>query len=224
MDPDHTSHDLLAHFDRPKLANVGRSDAALRVSTIERSDDDRVRGDERIAPRVPGAERRVPGAERRVPGAERSEAPARSNQKTAIWLLQRAAAVAILLVAATILLEFAYTCAAEHALSVAARAGATEATLPRATYQSVSAAIDRRLTDYPGLQSHLQLTLLRNGQPIASQLHASDGDRFSITLSVQSTSTLPTWLQKLLPWQRSSMLIASAERTVPGRKLASNQR
>jgi hypothetical protein len=189
MEPHHTSHDLLAHFDRPKLADVEHSDDA-----------------------------RVPGVE----VAAATEPPARSNHRNTLWLLKWTAATAVLFAAAIILLEFTHLFAAEHALALAARAGATEATLPRATYQSVSAAIEHRLAPYTAAQGQLQLTILRNGQPVGLQLHAIEGDQFSVTLSVPAEATLPTWLKKIHLWQQNSALIATAKREVPGRKLAHN--
>ena len=99
------------------------------------------------------------------------------------WVLAWAGALAVLAIAAGVLTEFAYVLAAERTLSVAARAGAMEATLPRATYQSVTAAVDRRLNQYPLLAKQLQLSLLQNGTLVQSQFRQHDGDRFAITLS-----------------------------------------
>ena len=60
----------------------------------------------------------------------------------------------------------------------AARAGAMEATLPRATYQSVTAAVDRRLNQYPLLAKQLHVSLLQNGTLVQSQFRQHEGDRF----------------------------------------------
>lgn len=212
MEPHHTSHDLLAHFDRPKLADLPAHAPAIESPTpVDHSDTARVHRFEH-------------SDNARVPGVERSEPPAHSNQRNTLWLLKWTAATAVLFAAAIILLEFTHLFAAEHTLTLAARAGATEATLPRATWQSVSAAIEHRLAPYPAAQGQLQLTILRNGQPVGSQLHATEGDHFSITLSVPAEATLPTWLKRIQPWQQDSTLMASASRDVPGRKLANKQR
>ena len=52
-----------------------------------------------------------------------------------------------------------------------------EATLPRATYQSITAAVERRLASYPQLSGQLQLSVLQNGRPVGTQFRAGDGDR-----------------------------------------------
>jgi hypothetical protein len=102
---------------------------------------------------------------------------------------------------------------------MAARTGATEATLPRATYQSVAAAVERRLAGYPQLGGQLQLNLLQNGRPVGRQFRAGDGDRVSITLSAPTSSVVPGWLSKISLWRGDAPLNAHAEREVPGRKL-----
>jgi len=110
--------------------------------------------------------------------------------------------------------------AAERTLSVAARAGAMEATLPRATYQSVTAAIDRRLIQYPLLAKQLHMSLVQNGALVQSQFHQHQGDLFAITLSGPGSSAVPEWLRTLLFWRGESAIQAHAERRLPGRKLA----
>src|SRR5262245_17876280 len=65
------------------------------------------------------------------------------------WVFQWAAAVAVLAFAATILAEFSYQLVAERQLTLAARAGVVEATLPRANYQSIQDALYARLISYP---------------------------------------------------------------------------
>ena len=62
-----------------------------------------------------------------------------------------------------------------------------EATLPRATYQSVTAAVDRRLNQYPMLATQMHLSLLQNGALVQSQFRQHDGDRFAVMLSGPSS-------------------------------------
>jgi hypothetical protein len=190
----HTSFDLLAHFDRPKTAD----ESAIA----------------------------------RVVGVERSEPPASSNEalvelppikKRGIrWVLKWAVALGVLAIAAAVLTEFAYLLGAEHKLSMAARAGVLEATLPRATYKSVTAAVERRLTSYPLIARQLQISLLQNGSPAPRLIQQSDGDRFTITLDAPNAAAVPGWLQRILPWRGDSRIQAQAERRMPSRKLAAS--
>jgi hypothetical protein len=135
-------------------------------------------------------------------------------------VLAWAGALAVITIATGVLTEFAYVLAAERTLSVAARAGAMEATLPRATYQSVTAAVDRRLIQYPLLAKQLHLSVLQNGAVVQSQLRQHEGDLFVITLSGPSCSAVPAWLRRLLFWRGESEIRAQAEQRLPGRKLA----
>jgi hypothetical protein len=184
MDTAQTSYELLAHFDRPKLATAAELEWMAGVEP-----------------------------------AAADEPPAALRTRGVRWVLQWAAAIGVLAFAASLLTEFAYLVAAEQSLNMAARAGATEATLPRATYQSITAAVERRLASYPQLNGQLQLRLLQNGTPVGQQFRVSDGDRVSIALSAPTSSVVPGWLRKLSPWHGDAPLNAHAEREVPGRKL-----
>jgi hypothetical protein len=137
--------------------------------------------------------------------------------------LLSSAALIVLVVAMSVLVEFAYLLAAERSLNLAARAGATEATLPRSTYQSIADAVERHLANYPQANRHLQLAILQNGSPVGIKFRAVDGDRLSIALSVPASSVVPGWLRRLSLWQSDSPVTASAERQVPGRKLRAAQ-
>src|SRR5262245_2189949 len=64
------------------------------------------------------------------------------------WVLKWTVAMAVLLYATTVLTEFGYSLAAEQLLAHAARAGALEATLPRATVHTVEQSIRRQLAGY----------------------------------------------------------------------------
>ena len=188
MDTAQTSYQLLAHFDRPKVADAAELEWMAGVEP-----------------------------------AAADEPPTTVRVRGVRWVLQWAAALAVLTVATSVLVEYAYLLAAEQALNLAAKTGATEATLPRATYQSITAAVERRLASYPQLNGQLQLRLLRNGTPVGRQFRASDGDRVSITLSAPTSSVVPGWLYKISLWRGDARLNAHAEREMPGRKLRSAQ-
>jgi hypothetical protein len=195
MDVDRTSYELLSHFERPKTAVL--DDFEWVDATDSAANDD------------------APGA----PDAGCVQVPAPRPTLGVRWVIQWAAGLVILAIAANVLVEFGYLLAAEHSLNLAARSGAVEATLPRATYQSITAAVERRLADYPHLQGRLQLTLLQNGKAAGQQFRASNGDRISITISAAPSSFVPGWLRTLTFWRDEAPIIARAEREVPGRKL-----
>jgi hypothetical protein len=127
--------------------------------------------------------------------------------------------MAVVAVAATQLIAFAYMCAADRALNLAARAGASESILPRATYDSICAAVERRLTEYPHLGSHLQLTVLQNGRPVGQRFQAREDDRISITISAPASAMTPGWLTKLPQWRGDLLLNARAERMALSHRL-----
>ncbi len=202
MDSVPTSDELLAHFERPK--------------TVDLPDFE---WDEDVIPLKPAADtgRDVAPHDRAAAGF--IEVP-RGTRRGACWVLAWASALAVLLVTAGVLTHFAYLLAAERTLSVAARAGAMEATLPRATYQSVTAAIGRRLNQYPSLIGQLRVTVCQNGTPVQSQFRQHDGDRFAIVLSAPSAAAVPCWLRAVIFWRRESEIQVNAERELPSRKLA----
>jgi hypothetical protein len=208
MGPDPTSYDLLAHFDRPK--------------TVDSPDFEWV--DEVIPDEQPAILRRQivpPEPSNETLAARRVEAPV-GTQRGVQWVLQWAAALAVLAFAGSTLVEFAYLSVAEHKLSIAARAGVLEATLPRASYQSVALVVESHLTQYPRLARRLQLTLVQNGSPVARQIRPGDGDRLSIALSAPSSAVLPDWLRIIMFWRGESPIQAHAERQLPGRTLSHN--
>jgi hypothetical protein len=131
-----------------------------------------------------------------------------------------AAATAVLYFSGCVLAEFAYCLAAEHALSRAARAGALEATLPRATYQSVRAAAGRRLTSYHHVAGQLQLAIQQNSAPLRAKLQPQPGDRMSVAIATTARAVTPRWLQALKFWGSGEQILVTAERQMPGRALA----
>jgi len=196
-----TSDDLLAHFDRPNK---------LELYDFE--------WDERALPRE---------AEIAV-GDHRSDVDCDTERFVEVpeftrrgigSVLAWVAATAVIVFAAGVLLELAYVFAAERALSIAARAGAMEATLPRATLQSVTATVERRLSQYPLLAKQLHVTLLQNGAPIQTLFRQADGDRFTVSLSAPGSSAIPEWLRGVTMLRREADIHAQAEKTMPGRTL-----
>jgi hypothetical protein len=201
MDSHPTTEDLLAHFDRPKSLDLPDFEWVDEVVPFDSARANRYA-------HVPD-----PAPERYI------EVP-RDNRRGIRWVLAWAGAIAVLTVAAVLLSEFAYVLAAERTLSVAARAGAREATLPRSSYQSVAAAVDRRLKQYPLLAKQLQLSLLQNGTLVQSQFRQHGGDRFAVTLSAPVSSAAPDWLRGLVSWRGQSVIHAHAEQQIPGSRFA----
>lgn len=202
MDSGPTSSDFLAHFDRPKTLGMPDFEWVDEVIPFESA-----------ASGVQGAS--VPNH-----NIERFVAVPRNTRRGVCWVLAWAGALAVLAIATGVLTEFAYVLAAERALSAAARAGAMEATLPRATYQSVTAAVDRQINHYPLLTKQLRFSLLQNGMLVQSQFRQHECDRFTVRLSGPSSAAVPDWLRTLMFWRGESAIQAHAETQLPGRKLA----
>ena len=142
----------------------------------------------------------------------------------ALWVLRWAAALSVLVVSGSVLAEFAYCLAAEHTVARAARAGALEATLPRATTKSIGHAVTQRLARYPGTRGRTRLVIHQNGRPILGRVKLQPGDRIAVYVGVPSTAVLPRWLQRLKFWHGNPPLEAGAERTVPGRVIIATRR
>jgi len=135
------------------------------------------------------------------------------------WVLRWAAGIAVLWLAACLLAEFYCCLAAEHALARAARAGALEATLPRATYRSVADTVHSRLTCHAALADTLHLGVLQNGMPSRGALRVREGDAMTIALAVPARAALPGWLRALALPTGKTQIMVRAEREVPGRAL-----
>jgi hypothetical protein len=142
---------------------------------------------------------------------------ARRSARGIGWILRWTAALATLFVAAVFLAQFSYCLAAERALSRAARAGALEATLPRATHQSVARAVARHLDGRR--TGGLQLTLQHNGVPVAGVIRACGGDQLAVALALPTLDVLPRWLRGVSFSQTQSHVAARSERRMPGREL-----
>jgi hypothetical protein len=135
------------------------------------------------------------------------------------WVLTWAAALGVLAVSASILTDFAYCLAAEHALARAARAGALEATLPRATTSSVVESVKRRLVGYSLPSGALHISIMQNGQPVRGRLEMGGDDEFSVAVSLSTNAVVPNWLQQFLIWRDETRIEARANSHIPGRKL-----
>jgi hypothetical protein len=124
----------------------------------------------------------------------------------------------MLFVAGCVLTQLAYCLAAERTLARAARAGALEATLPRATHESIVRSVERRLAGYsfpPGL---LRISVQQNGVPIRGRFQPGDGDRLAVALAVPGNAVMPHWLRRASFWDAASPIVASAERHMPGKR------
>lgn len=135
------------------------------------------------------------------------------------WVVKWFATLAVLFISACILADFGYCLAVEQALSRAARAGALEATLPRATLQSIGQSVERRLEGYSLLPSRLQLSVMQNGRPVRGKFQPHAGDQITVAVSLSNIAVVPNWLQRALLWRRESQIQASAESRIPGREL-----
>ena len=135
------------------------------------------------------------------------------------WVLKWAAAIGVLFVAACALLQFGYCLAAEQALARTAKAAALEATLPRASQQTIVETIERRLTGYSIPTGSLRIAVQQNGVPVRRAFRIADDDRISVTLSIEADAVLPVWLRTVSLWRNDSQIEARAERRIPGRQL-----
>jgi hypothetical protein len=209
MDSDQASLELLSHFDRPKTLSLAeyreldRQPPALPGVKSARDVN---------APQEPPAE----------PGADRLNGKSDSQQilqRDVRWILKWAAALAIISIAAVQLAAFLYLCQAQHALNLAARAGASESILPRANYETIYAAIGRTLANYSQLGSQLQVTVLQNGRPVGRRVSFGEEDRISVTISAPASAMTPNWLTKLPQWRGDVLITALADRTMPSHRL-----
>ena len=137
------------------------------------------------------------------------------------WVLRWAAAVAVLWFAGCLLAEFAYCLAAEHTLARAARAGALEATLPRATIPSVGDTVRHRLAGRTLWAEQLTLSVHRNGAAAGGAILATAGDQMTVTLAVPFRAAQPQWLNAFSLRTSESQIEVRAERSVPGKDLHS---
>jgi hypothetical protein len=143
----------------------------------------------------------------------------RASERGILWVLRWAAAILVLSFSCGVLAEFAFCLAAEHTVARAARAGALEATLPRATTSSIRESVARRLTGYPTAVAKTRLVIYQNGRPLLGRLIARPGDRISVHVSLSSAAVLPSWLERVKFWRGNAPIEVAAERSVPGRRV-----
>jgi hypothetical protein len=151
--------------------------------------------------------------------ADAHDSPCGGRRRGVVWVLRWCATFAVLFFSACTLMEFAYCLAAERTLVRAARAGALEATLPRATSRTVAETIERRLTAYRGIAAQMQLVFEQNDLPLGRRFGPQPGDRLSVSLMVPVRSVLPRWLQCVNFWRDAAYIRVRAERQMPGRVL-----
>jgi hypothetical protein len=193
-----TSHELFAHFDHPKA--VVCSDFDWDENAIGPAGFESASG--------------ATDAVRTVDETLEDSVQPLARRDT-FWVLKWAAAATVFAVSAATLCEYGSTLAAEHALRQAAEAGIVEATLPRASRQTVLNAIERRLPQNSIDPRELNFTLLADGQPVTGRLKPREGDRLSIILSANISSPFSAWLNK----NGRAPLTVRTDREVPGRHL-----
>jgi len=156
-----------------------------------------------------------------VPPDESPQAIAECPTRGVGWVLRCAGAVATLFTSLVVLTETGYQFSAERTLARAARAGALEATLPRASYQTVRHCVARRLGGLLPAARDWQLTLQQNETPVRSMLmlRPADGDVLAVTIVASERAFLPTWLRKLHFWKSESKFEARAEQRMPSRQI-----
>jgi hypothetical protein len=135
------------------------------------------------------------------------------------WVLRCAGALATLFTSLVFLTETGYRFAAQQTLARVARAGALEATLPGASFQTVRDTVARRLYDRLPAASHWQLSLQQNEVPVRSTLQPSEGDVLSVTIVASDRALLPMWLRTLRVWKSESKVEARAEQRMPSRRI-----
>lgn len=202
MDSLPSSNDPLAHFDRPKT---------LELPDFEWEFDS--------TPIASTATAEVRVVEDNRPGERFIEIPL-IRRRGVGWVLGWTGALGVLALVAGLLSEFACLASAQHSLAIAAQAGAVEATLPRATYQSIAATVERRLAGNPALAKQALLTLSQNSVPVQTRFRQREGDRMTVSLSAPSSAGVPAWLHRFSFWRADSRIQAQAEQIIPGQKLA----
>jgi hypothetical protein len=209
MDTDRSSMELLGHFDRPK--RVVSPDFDWDESDCGAAEFDPAEIGGSLGARCAQPQ---PAERCGEPVTAAGEPPAATV--TAWCVVQWAAAVAVFAMTANVLFGFSQRLASERVLQRAARAGAAEAILPRASFESVRGTIERRAACSPALEVG-DITLLQNGVPVFQQITENDGDAFSITVSARMRSNLPAWLDWLPVGRDGTQLTARAESRRPGR-------
>jgi len=151
--------------------------------------------------------------------ADSTDAQSFAPTRGVAWVLRWAVAIATLVSSTAVLVEFGYCLAAEQALLRAARAGVLEATLPRATYQTVEQTVRGRLASHGLPPQNVKFQVEHNGMPARGSLVPRDSDQLSVTLVTPTWAVLPTWLRAITFRPADSRIAVRAERVVPGPRL-----
>lgn len=210
METGPSSDDLLGHFDRPKT---------LELPDFEWSFDaprDELNGRDAFIERELAV---VLPFEPNGPVIREAAVEVPCRRRDVRWVLRYAAAIGVAAIAVCCLTSWERIIVAERRLATAAQAGAMEATLPRATYETVVATIERRLAAYPELRGRLRIGLSQNGSLLQLRLRPNGGDRFGVSLAAPMSSVIPDWLRMVTFWRNDSQIRAYAEQTLPGRRL-----
>jgi hypothetical protein len=145
------------------------------------------------------------------------ESSCAASSRGILWVLKWAAAMAVLLYTGCVLVRLGYSLSAERALLHAARAGALEATLPRATHETIMQTVERRLESCSISSTNLKVDIRRNGAPLARVFRLLDDDRITVTVAVPTEAMMPWWLRALHDWDSGALLEATADRQAPGK-------
>jgi hypothetical protein len=134
-------------------------------------------------------------------------------------VLKWAAAATVLFLAACVVLKLGYCIAAEQVLTRVARAAALEATLPRASRESIVATIESRLLSTSIATSGLQIHLQHNNSPIGHVVRLAEDDEVTVAISIPVDAVLPAWLNAS-PFPFGGVSIQGyAQRSIPSRQL-----
>ena len=106
-------------------------------------------------------------------------------------------AVPILAITGLGLVQFFWLLAAGEVLGQAAKAGAQEAVLPKATFQSVSDAVRRRLEPWAFAGNSRQIVVQVGGRAAYGVLQPRSGDEVVVTVSIASHAAVPDLLGSL---------------------------
>ncbi len=103
-------------------------------------------------------------------------------------------AAPVVVIAAIGLAQFFCLIAASEALGQAAKAGAREASLPKATFQSVSAAVERRLGGRSFVRAIDPVRVEVDGRAVYGVVRPQTGEEIVVTVSVASHRATPDLL------------------------------